>query len=159
MNKNLVNPSISTPAFKSPELPKLNAAQRANLLSYLITTKECIDKLLEQNPENEDTLNVQCAFDVAICTLLDGSETVEEYLARDPKAKHTILGGFIVSEENGIASFICPSCGMQTSFPATEENMKCIRDTCVPDCCPVCNAENIPDWEKFGNFILGGSSI
>ncbi len=159
MNKNLVNPSISTPAFKSPELPKLNAAQRANLLSYLITTKESIDKLLEQNPENEDALNVQCAFEVAMNTLLDGSETVEEYLARDTKVRHTNIGGFIVSEENGIASFVCPSCGMQTSFPATEENMDCIKGTCVPDCCPVCNSENISPSEKLGNIIFGGNQF
>ena len=32
------------PAYKAPELPELNASQRANLLAYLITTKECMDK-------------------------------------------------------------------------------------------------------------------
>lgn len=154
MKKNLVNSSI-THAFRAPNLPALNAANRANLFSYLITTKECIDKLLEQNPENEAVLNVQCAFEVAVSTLLDGSETVEEYLARDSKVMHTNIGGFIVSEENGIASFVCPACNMQTSFPATDENMNCIRESCVPDCCPLCNSEDISLSEKLGNIIFG----
>lgn len=155
MKKNLVNSSI-THAFRAPKLPALNAANRANLFSCLITTKECIDKLLEQNPENEVALNIQCAFEVAVSTLLDGSGTIEEYLARDTKVMHTNIGGFIVSEENGIASFVCPACNMQTSFPATDENMTCIRESCVPDCCPVCNSEETPLSEKFRNIIYGG---
>lgn len=153
--KKTINPSVSMPAYKAPELPELNASQRANLLAYLITTKECMDKLVERSPEDDAVLNAQCVFEVALGILLDGAETVDEYLARDTKVKHSIICGFIVSEENGVASFICPNCGMQTCFPATPENMKCIEDTCVPDCCPVCNAENISLTEKFRNIILG----
>jgi len=148
--------AISTSAFKAPKLPVLNAAQRVILLSHLITTQESIDALLAQDPGNEAALNIQCAFEVAVSSLLDGCETVEEYLKRDTSVKYSNIGGFVVGEENGTAFFVCPNCNTQTSFPATKENMDCIRESSILDCCPVCTSEKLSAKQKLGRIIFGG---
>ena len=146
----------NTPAFKAPKLPVLNASQRIILLSRLITTQESIDALLAQDPGNEAALNIKCAFEVALSSLLDGCESVEEYLERDTLVKYTNIGGFVVGEEDGTAFFVCPRCNTQTSFPATNENMDCIRESSILDCCPVCTSEKLYAKQKLGRIIFGG---
>jgi len=148
----IINEEPST--FRTPELPELDAQHKTMLLSDLIIASDCVERFIEQRPENDAAEDIQLMLERIIGDILDGCGSVDEYLSRDKSVKDRNIGGYIVTVDDGLGSFICPHCGKEIIFLADEKHMSYVRSKSILDICPNCSP-SLRGTAAFLNSVFG----
>lgn len=152
MNNYLLNDATVKSAQNSPELPalpELDAVGRAKLYKYLMIVRQSFLTYLKLFPNDngyEFVHGTGVLFTAATMALLDGANTVEEYLNRDKTCTYSFTSSHdILIEKDDNASYICPKCKNRVEFPITPENYEILEEWCGTLCCPYCleNDEDI----------------
>lgn len=146
-------------AHTFPELPELSVESRARLFAYIIRVYQSFRTYLKFHPNDEYIYATGSLFSAMTSILLGGSSTVKEFLDRDTSRKYEIVGTDVIVEANGVRSFICPCCGMETHFPADDEQcMSAIRASgSVSMCCPNCSHIRKSLRQSVMDEIFGGN--
>ncbi len=123
-----------------PELPKLEAAKRARLFTYILMLEKSLETYIKLSHNSEYVHAIAGFFAAMENILFDGHSSVEEYLSVNYPEKCEIFEMDIIASDEGGFYGICPYCKNAVYFNADKkECLEALRNLGgIRGCCPSC---------------------